>query len=256
MKIVCIKAKHIMASITLALVLAMLMVATSATNSAAVFLGSSPRLVPIYSVKTEEKKVALSFDAAWGSDKTSKIVEILQKEGIKATFFLVGFWVEANPDKVKEIYDAGFDIGTHSNTHPKMSTLSSAQVSHELVTSCELISNITKSPVKFFRPPYGDYNDQLINIASSLGLKTIQWDVDTLDWKGLSGEQILTRVQRSVKNGSIILCHNNSDHILEALPLMIKYLKSEGYSIVKMSELVYENDYTIDNNGVQIKNKG
>ena len=111
MKIVCVKAKHIRAIITLTLVLALLVVATSATKSVAVFLGNSPRLVPIYSVKTDEKKVALSFDAAWGSDKTSKIVEILQKEGLKATFFLVGFWVEANPDKVKEIYDAGFDIG-------------------------------------------------------------------------------------------------------------------------------------------------
>ena len=254
MKIVCIKAKHITTVVTMVLLLCMLTLGASVTNSAAVFLGRNPRLVPIYSVKTEEKKVALTFDAAWGSDKTSKIVEILQKEGLQATFFLVGFWVEANPDKVKEIYDAGFDIGTHSNTHPKMSTLSSAQVTNELVTSSELISQITNSPIKFFRPPYGDYNDQLISIASSLGLKTIQWDVDTLDWKGLSGEQILNRVKASVKNGSIILCHNNSDYILDALPLMISYLKSEGYKIVKLSELVYDSNYTIDNNGVQIKN--
>lgn len=254
MKIVCIKAKHITAIITMVLLLCMLTLGASVTNSAAVFLGRNPRLVPIYSVKTEEKKVALTFDAAWGSDKTSKIVEILQKEGLQATFFLVGFWVEANPDKVKEIYDAGFDIGTHSNTHPKMSTLSSAQVTNELVTSSELITQITKSPIKFFRPPYGDYNDQLISVATSLGLKTIQWDVDTLDWKGLSGEQILNRVKASVKNGSIILCHNNSDYILDALPLMISYLKSEGYKIVKLSDLVYENNYTVDNNGVQIKN--
>ena len=254
MKIVCIKAKHITMVITMILVLCMLTLGASVTNSVAVFLGKSPRLVPIYSVKTQEKKVALTFDAAWGSDKTSKIVEILQKEGLKATFFLVGFWVEANPDKVKEIADADFDVGTHSNTHPKMSTLSSTQVTNELATSCELITNITKKPIKFFRPPFGDYNDQLISIATNMGLKTIQWDVDTLDWKGLSGEQILTRVKASVKNGSIILCHNNSDHILEALPLMIKYLKSEGYSIVKLSELVYDSEYIIDNNGTQIKN--
>ena len=173
---------------------------------------------------------------------------------MKGTFFLVGFWVEQNADKVKMIDDAGFDIGTHSNTHPKMSTLAAAQISSELSTSMKLITDITGKPVKFFRPPFGDYNDTLVNVASGLGLKTIQWDVDSLDWKGLSGGEILARVKASVKNGSIILCHNNSDHILEALPLIISYLKSEGYKMVKISELVYENNYIIDNNGLQKTN--
>lgn len=254
MKIVCIKAKHITAIISLALVFVMLVVLSSATASYSVYFGYSQRLVPIYSVKTQEKKVALTFDAAWGADKTSQIIKTLKDEGLEGTFFLVGFWVEANPDKVKEIDEAGFDIGTHSNTHPKMSTLSSSQVTHELVTSCELITNITGKKIRFFRPPYGDYNNQLLSCASSLGLQTIQWDVDSLDWKGLSASQILTRVQASVKNGSIILCHNNADHIVEALPLIISYLKSQNYQIVKLSDLVYESDYTIDNNGLQIKN--
>ena len=254
MKIVCIKAKQITAIISLTLVLVLLVVLGGATNSYSVYFGYYKRLVPIYSVKTKERKVALTFDAAWGADKTSQIIKILKDEGLEGTFFLVGFWVEANPDKVKEIYDAGFDIGTHSNTHPKMSILSSSQMTSELVTSSELITNITGKKIRFFRPPYGDYNDQLITVASSLGLQTIQWDVDSLDWKGLSAQQILTRVQASVTNGSIILCHNNADHIVEALPLIIKYLKSQNYSIVKLSDLVYENDYTIDNNGLQIKN--
>ena len=105
--------------------------------------------------------------------------------------------------------------------------------------------------MSFFRPPFGDYNDTLINVASNLGLKTIQWDVDTLDWKGISAGEILARVKQSTKNGSIILCHNNSDHILEALPLMIEYLKSEGYKMVKISELVYSDSYVIDGNGLQ-----
>ncbi len=253
MKIVCVKAKQITAIISLVLVFVMLAVVTSATTSYRVYFGHASRLVPIYSVKTDEKKVALTFDAAWGSDKTSQIIKILKDEGLEGTFFLVGFWVEANPDKVKEIDEAGFDIGTHSNTHPKMSTLSNSQVTNELVTSCELITNITGKKIRFFRPPYGDYNNQLITCASNLGLQTIQWDVDSLDWKGLSASQILTRIETSVKNGSIILCHNNADHIVEALPLIIKYLKSQNYKIVKLSELVYESDYTIDNNGLQIK---
>ena len=221
------------------------------TSTGSLYFGYSYRLVPIYSVETSEKKVALTFDAAWGSDKTLKIVEILNNAGIKGTFFLVGFWIEQNEDKVKAISDAGFDIGTHSSTHPKMSTLSQDKMKEELELSMNKIEKITGKPVKFFRPPFGDYNDSVLNVASGLGLKTIQWDVDTLDWKGLSANEILARLKQSVKNGSIILCHNNSDHILEALPLMISYLSSQGYKMVKMSELVYESDYIVDNNGLQ-----
>lgn len=251
MKIFCTKMKTVIGTILLSLVAILLASLVAITNTGTVYFGWAKRLVPIYSVQTTEKKVALTFDAAWGSDKTAKIVSTLQENGVSGTFFLVGFWVEQNADKVKLIDEAGFDIGTHSNTHPKMSTLSSEQVKNELTKSMELITNITGKEVKFFRAPFGDYNDNLISIADSLGLKTIQWDVDSLDWKGLSAEEILTRIKNSVKNGSIILCHNNSDHILEALPLIISYLKSEGYSMVKISDLVYNDNYIIDNNGLQ-----
>jgi polysaccharide deacetylase family sporulation protein PdaB len=221
------------------------------TNTGTLYFGYAKRLVPIYSVETNEKKVALTFDAAWGSDKTEKIINTLKDAGVSATFFLVGFWTEQNADKVKLIDSAGFDIGTHSNSHPKMSTLSEFQMNNELKTSMELITKITGKQVNFFRPPFGDYNDKLIEVAGNLKLKTIQWDVDSLDWKGLSANEILARIKQGVKNGSIILFHNNSDHILEALPLIINYLKNSGYKMVKISELVYEENYHIDNNGLQ-----
>ena len=253
MKIVCVKAKQIASIISLTLVVSLLALTAGVSQVSGVYFGYAARLVPIYSVQTTEKKVALTFDAAWGADKTSKIIQILKDNNVDATFFLVGFWVEANQDKVKEIDAAGFDIGTHSNTHPKMSTLSEEKMSSELTISSDLIKNVTGKTVKYFRPPFGDYNDRVLLTASSLGLQTIQWDVDSLDWKGLSANEILQRVKQT-KNGSIILFHNNSDHILEALPLVIKYLKDEGYSMVKLSDLVYEKDYNINNNGLQIKN--
>ena len=254
MKILCSKMKSITQMLSLSLIAIALAVVVAFTHAGTVYFGYAYRLVPIYSVDTNEKKVALTFDAAWGSDKTSKIIETLKNEGVDATFFLVGFWVESNEDKVKEIYNAGFDIGTHSNTHPKMSTLSKEQIKAELETSMNLISNITGQKVSLFRPPFGDYNDNLISVAGSLGLKTIQWDVDSLDWKGLSANEILTRVKTGVKNGSIILFHNNSDHILEALPLVISYLKAQGFAMVKLSGLVYQSDFHIDNNGLQKQN--
>lgn len=251
MKILCSKIKTTTKILSLSLIAIVLATVIFATSTGSLYFGYSYRLVPIYSVETSEKKVALTFDAAWGSDKTLKIVETLKNLGIKGTFFLVGFWIEQNEDKVKAIHDAGFDIGTHSSTHPKMSTLSQTKMREELKNSMDKIENITGKPVKYFRPPFGDYSDAVITTASELGLKTIQWDVDTLDWKGLSANEILSRVKQSVKNGSIILCHNNSDHILEALPLMISYLSSQGYKMVKLSELVYESDYMVDNNGLQ-----
>lgn len=251
MKILCAKMKTITVMLSLSLIAIVLAVLVAITNVGTIYFGYAYRKVPIYSVDTTEKKVALTFDAAWGSDKTSKIINTLKENDILGTFFLVGFWIEKNEDKVKEIDSAGFDIGTHSNTHPKMSTLSKDQIKNELSISMNMITKITGKPVRFFRPPFGDYNDSLIETAGELGLKTIQWDVDTLDWKGLSANQILERVKSSVKNGSIILCHNNSDHIVEALPLIISYLRDEGYKMVKISELVYDNDYYVDNNGLQ-----
>lgn len=251
MKISCISIKPVKVFISLLLVCITLGFMLSATNSQSVFLGYAERKVPVYSVDTTEKKVALTFDAAWGADKTSKIVEILTENEVGGTFFLVEFWSEKYPDKIKEIDAAGLDIGTHSSTHPKMSTLSASQVVSELQTSSQAITNVTGKPVRFFRPPYGDYNDQLLNEAEKLGLQTIQWSVDSLDWKGLSAGEILARVKAGVHDGAIILFHNNSDHIVEALPTIIAYLKEQGYSMVKLSDLVYESDYVIDNNGLQ-----
>lgn len=251
MKILCVKMTTFFKMLSLSLIAIVMATVVFVTNSGTIYFGYASRLVPIYSVETSEKKVALTFDAAWGSDKTLKIVQTLENAGIKGTFFLVGFWIEQNKDKVKAIDEAGFDIGTHSNTHPKMSTLSAAKMKEELETSMNMITNITGKPVRFFRAPFGDYNDTLITVAGNLGLKTIQWDVDSLDWKGLSANEILSRVKASVKNGSIILCHNNSDHILEALPLVISYLKAEGYSMVKISQLAYDDNYIVDNNGLQ-----
>jgi len=253
MKISCFSIKPVKVFISLFLVCVTLGFMLSVVDSETVFFGYAQRKVPIYSVDTNEKKVALTFDAAWGADKTSKIVETLTQNNVSGTFFLVGFWTEKYADKIKEIDDAGLDIGTHSNTHPKMSELSSSQVKNELQKSMNLITNITGKKVRFFRPPYGDYNDQLINEADALGLQTIQWSVDSLDWKGLSANQIFERVKNGVHSGAIILFHNNSDHILEALPIIISYLKQEGYSMVKLSDLVYENNYLKNNKKIQKK---
>ena len=105
-----------------------------------------------------------------------------------------------------------------------------------------------------FRPPYGDYNNCVVETTNELGMHCIQWDVDSLDWKGLTAEQILTRVKSGVKNGSIILFHNNSDHIVDALPVIIQGLKDKGLKLVTVEELIYYENYYVDHTGKQIKN--
>lgn len=255
MKFVCLKAKPIKIIISLTLAIVMFALIIYQTSSQTVYLGYADRKVPIYAVQTDSKKICITFDAAYGSEETQKIINILKEKKVKATFFLVGFWVEKYPEMVKALDEAGIEIGTHSNTHPYMSKLSAEQMKTELTTSINLIKNITGKEVKLFRPPYGDYNDTLISVCDSLNLKTIQWSVDSLDWKGLNTSQMLARITPDINGGGIILFHNNSDHIVEALPVIIDTLLERGFELVKVSELVYDSNYTIDNNGIQIKNK-
>lgn len=254
MKILCFNVKpfkFIAVLVVCAIVTAILVLSTSAQT---VYFGYATRRVPIYAVETETKKICITFDAAYGSEETQKIIDICKEKNVKATFFLVGFWVEKYPEMVKLIDEAGFEIGSHSNTHPYMSKLSEDQIRMELQTSMDLIKNITGKDVTLFRPPYGDYNDTLINVCDSMNLKTIQWSVDSLDWKGLDTSQMLARITPDIDNGGIILFHNNSDHIVEALPVIIDTLKERGFELVTVSDLVYHDNYTINNNGIQIKN--
>lgn len=222
---------------------------------ATVFSNRSTRRVPVYGVDCgEEKKVALTFDAAWGADKTLKILEILEKYDVKATFFLVGFWLDKYPEETKAIAESGCEIGNHSNNHLQMSKLSEEKIAEELNYVNDKVYELTGKRPTYFRPPFGDYDNELIDTAEKLGLTPIQWSVDSLDWKGLSATEITSRVVKNVQNGSIVLFHNNSDNILEALPLVLANLINRGYEPVCMSELVYSEDYYIDNAGIQHKN--
>lgn len=211
------------------------------------------RLTPIYRVERSDELVAISFDAAWGSDKTLKILDILDKYKVKATFFLVGFWIDAYPALVREIALRGHEIGSHSMTHPQMSKLTTEKMTYEIQESCNKITALTGNAVRVFRPPFGDYNNNLIEVCENLNVKAIQWDVDSLDWKGLSASEIVARVGKA-KSGSIVLFHNNSDNIVQALPLVIFALQNKGLTLATMSEIIYNDNYYIDSSGCQRKN--
>lgn len=234
-------------------VIVLLCVSIEGSASAQVWFGKTGRLVPIYSVDTEEKQVAISFDAAWGADKTEEIIEVLKEYNASATFFLVGFWVDKYPEMVKAIDEAGLEIGTHSNTHPDMAKLDYETIKSELEISMSKITSLINKDIKVFRPPYGSYNNTLLTTCDELGLKAIQWDVDSLDWKGLSAGEVTNRVMQKAKNGSIILMHNNADHVVDSTRLTLDWLTKSGYKVTSVGELIYESDYTIDANGIQHK---
>lgn len=253
MRFLVIKSKYLKYVFCILVVLVLLAISINGANSAQVFFGYNVKKTPIYCVQTTEKKVAISFDAAWGADKTEAIMENLKEFDANATFFLVGFWVDKYGDMVQKIDQNGFEIGTHSNTHPDMTTLTKEKMEEELELSINLIEQKIDKKVSLFRPPYGAYNNTLLDVCSQKNLYPIQWDVDSLDWKGLSAENITQRIVGRVKDGSIILCHNNSDHIVEALPMILSRLNQMGYKVCSVGDLIYKQDYTIDRNGMQIK---
>ena len=221
-------------------------------NVGAVYFTTAKKY-PIYAVQTEENKAAISFDAAWGADKTREIMRVCDDFGVKATFFLVGFWIEKYPEMVKEIYNNGFEIGIHSNTHPDMTKLNKKEIREELSINIKLVEDLTGFRPKLFRPPYGYYNNDLIEVCEELGLSCIEWSVDSLDWKGLSASQIASRVTSKTEKGSIVLFHNNSDHIINGLKLVLEYYKCKNMQVVPIGELIYYENFTINNQGFQIK---
>ncbi|MDE6617623.1 MAG: polysaccharide deacetylase family protein [Clostridiales bacterium] len=252
MRFIVVKRRMIILAVLTAVVLALAVTGVYYTGAAAIYDNVSPKKVPIYSVETDEKAVALTFDAAWGADKTLGILETLEQKDACATFFLVSFWAEKYEDELKTLAASDrIEIGTHSATHPYMSKLSKSQIELELSTSKSLIERISGRKIDLFRPPYGDYSDSLLNVAKEQGLYTIQWDVDSLDWKGISKEQIASRIVSKCRNGSIVLMHNDGKHTLEALPSIIDGLRAKGFTFKTVGDLIYKDNYTIDHTGRQ-----
>ena len=215
--------------------------------------GFGSRLLPIYSVETPERKIAVTFNCAWSADDIPDILAALEKYDAKATFFLVGSWAEQNPDAVEMIAKAGHEIGTHSNTHPDMAAISKEKIIEELSRSCERIAAAGGGTPKLFRAPSGSYNNTLIKTAAEQGFCTIQWDVDSRDWKNPDPSEMVTKVTENVRCGSIILFHSGAKPTAKALLQILDILSQQGYSFITVSELIYKDNYTINNEGRQIK---
>ena len=175
---------------------------------------------------------------------------------MKATFFVVGEWVDKYPESVKALHDAGHEVMNHSDDHAHMTQLSKEEIIADVEACNDKIEAVTGVRPTLIRPPYGEYDDNVITAIRSIGMEPIQWDVDSLDWKDLSAQEITKRVTSKVQAGSIVLFHNAALHTPEALPTILETLLQEGYTFVPISQLIlpgtYNTDYTIDHTGRQM----
>ena len=235
----------------LGMILAVLLIFWSVSSPAIVGVSASQRSLPVYSVERGDKCVSLSFDAAWGNEDTQTLIDILSGHGVKATFFVVGDWAEKYPESVKALAEAGNEVMNHSSDHAHFSSLSTEQILSDLSACNEKVAALTGVAPSLFRCPYGEYDDHVIQAVESLGMTAVQWDVDSLDWKGISASEITDRVLQNVRSGSIVLFHNAAIHTPEALPGIIEALQKEGYTIVPVSQLLLQGDTYQDNTGRQ-----
>lgn len=254
MKILSVKLKSIIITALVIIMVALGIFFTAHTLSDTV--SAEARMIPIYNVDTPENKVAVTFNCAVGNSDIDSILTTLDKYNVRATFFLLGSWADDYTNEVQKIYDAGHEIGNHSYSHNDMPTMTYEKILLDIQKCNETVRNITGHSPTLFRAPSGSYDNKTISAAESLGMMTIQWDVDTIDWKNISADEILKRVTAKVKNGSIIQLHTGTDHTAEALPQILEYLKNENLSAVTVSELIYFNDFIIDSNGMQISEQG
>ena len=191
------------------------------------------------------------FISPWGNEDTQELIDILGRYGVQATFFVVWDWVDKYPESVKALHDAGHEVMNHSNTHAHMNQLSAQEIIADVEACNDKIEAVTGVRPTLIRPPYGEYNDQVISAIRSIGMEPIQWDVDSLDWKEISADEITQRVTSRVQSGSIVLFHNAALHTPEALPGILECLLQEGYTFVPISQLILEEPYTIDHTGRQ-----
>ncbi|GAB6992457.1 polysaccharide deacetylase family sporulation protein PdaB [Paenibacillus pini] len=213
------------------------------SDNISVFSEGAP--AAIYSVPTEKKVIALTFDISWGDKRTEPILKVLKDKNIqKATFFLSSPWSKSHPDIVNNIKDSGYEIGSHGHKHVNYSSLSEEEIKTQLTTANTILTDLTGKEPNLIRLPNGDFDKRVLKIADSLNYKVIQWDTDSLDWKNPGVDQIVDRVVSKAHPGDIVLLHasDSCKQTHEALPVIIDKLRGLGYEFVTVSDLLSQND--------------
>lgn len=212
-------------------------------NVTSVFSG---KLKPIYSVNVTTEAIGLTFDISWGEKTAEPILDILKKEGVRATFFLSSPWADKHQQLVQRIKAEGHEIGSHGNRHIDLNTLGTNEIEKEITTAQQVLEQITGQKIRLIRTPNGAYNNKVIATADKLGYRVIQWSVDSLDWKRPGPSAVINNVLNGSRSGSgakpgdIILFHasDSAPDTIQALPIVIQSLESKKYTLIPVGQLL------------------
>lgn len=216
-------------------------------------LPTSARL-PIYATDDGTMRLSITFNCAWGADDIPEILDILDRYGVRATFFVVGVWAEQHPDAVRQIYARGHEIGNHSYSHRLPSQSTEAQLREEITRCSDAVERITGERPILYRAPSGDYTDAVVRVVEDMGMFAVKWSADSIDWKqDTTRSELIRRVLNRAQSGGIVLFHNDTAHTVSALEEIFTRLQERGFTFVPVSELIYRDGYTINSQGIQVK---
>ena len=191
-------------------------------------------------INTEKPAVALTFETAPGNDNTARILDILDKYEIHATFFVTGSWADQHPDLLKRIADSGHDLGNHSENHKNMKALDIGECRQEIISLHEKVKELTGVEMYLFRPPYDSCSSQLIQTATDCGYATVGFDCDSMDWKDYGADAIVNTVcgHPDLENGSVIRMNCSALYTPDALETIILNLKERGCEFAPLSQYI------------------
>lgn len=218
-------------------------------DAAPVSASLQPTLRPIYSAKTEEKVVSLTFDISWGTKMAPKVLDVLKQENVKATFFLSGPWSKNHVELVQRIKQEGHEIESHGQEHVDLNTLGRERAGKNIAAAHAILEDLTGRAPTYIRPPNGAFNKESVQAAKDLGYATVIWSVDSLDWKNPGVDVIINRTVKLTHPGAIILMHasDSCKQTDQALPTVLRTLRQQGYKFVSLDELVRA--HGVDMNG-------
>ena len=211
---------------------------------------SAIQKMPIYKVNINEKKLALSINCTENIENLNDILDILSKMQIGATFFVTGELIDKYPNEIKEIINnKNNELGSLCNNYASLKGKSNEEIRKEIEEGSEKLNKLTGIESKLLRLPYGEYNNNILEIAESQNKQTIQWNIDSLDYNDLKADEMWEIIEENISSGSIILMHN--EYIGNSLETIIQNIKEKGYTVTNVSNILYKDNYKINEKGEQ-----
>lgn len=194
----------------------------------------------IDSIETKEKRVALTFDISWGEKQALPILDVLKKHGLHTTFFLSGMWAERHPDIVERIAEDGHEIAIQGFQHKNYTEMEDDDIRKDIQLAEAAVGKLINEKTTLLRPPNGNFDKRVLEIANKLNYTVVHWSLNTHDWKNPGTKQIVSNVVDHIEKGDIVLLHasDSAKQTAKALPTIIDELKKQGYALITVSDLI------------------